>query len=762
VRRFSIVLPVYNVRAYLRECLDSIVTQDFDDFEVIAVDDASPDHSGAILDEYAERDGRVRVLHLPENVGLGLAREAGMREASGEYVLFVDSDDYLAPGALRAVSARIDETDRPDIVVFDYARRYWYRNVVRNKLSRLFAAPGPDVFRIDDRPALLDLLPVVWNKAYRRDFVEAAELRFYPGYYEDTAWTYPAMLVAERITLLDRVCVNYRMRRAAGNILKSRSRKHFDIFDQWDHVWAYLDRRPELARWREVLMRRELEHLTTIIDRPRRLPANARREFFERAHRQHTDHQPTGKVSRPSGGKGLKMALVIRGSYPVFRFVQLALALVGRLRRAAGSTYRFGRLNAGRAWRLFLRFGYYRFQLLLPMNRNLAVYSAYWNRSVSCNPYAIYLKARELAPHVRGVWVLRTPETTYIPEGVEYVRPDTPAYFRALARARWLVNNVNFPDFTRKRRGSIHLQTQHGTPLKTMGLGLLEFPVGAADLDFPALLRRIDRWDFNISMNAFSTEVWERSYPAAFETLEVGYPRNDRLVRATAEEKAAIRERLGLAPTARVVLYAPTFRDYRRTFVPELDLDALLDAIGDDGVLLMRVHYFNDTERLDALGGREPSARMLDVSSYHSIEDLCIASDALITDYSSTMFDYANLDRPIALYAYDWDTYRRTRGVNFDVVAEPPGYVALTEEELLRGFRSGEVWGDAAAKARAQFRERFCHFDDGNASERVVRRVFLGEALPASMELDSTSVAAAPSDDGSSESEPPDNARREV
>ena len=344
--RFSIVLPVYNVRAYLRDCLDSILSQDFEDFEVIAVDDATPDHSGAILEEYARRDQRVRVLHLPSNVGLGLAREAGMREASGDYLLFVDSDDYMEPGALRAISKRIDETKRPDVVLFDYARRYWWRSTVRNRLARHLTAAGSKTFSIADRPELLDLLPVVWNKAYRRDFVSAAELRFYPGYYEDTAWTYPAMLAAQRIAVLDQVCINYRMRREAGNILKSRSRKHFDIFEQWDHVWAYLDKRPELGPWRDLLMRRELEHLTTILDRPRRLPVHSRREFFARAHRQHADHQPTGRLQRPGGGKGWKMALIMRGNYPLFRLIQLLLSGYWRARRTAGSTKRFARAYA--------------------------------------------------------------------------------------------------------------------------------------------------------------------------------------------------------------------------------------------------------------------------------------------------------------------------------------------------------------------------------------------------------------------------------
>jgi CDP-glycerol glycerophosphotransferase len=168
-------------------------------------------------------------------------------------------------------------------------------------------------------------------------------------------------------------------------------------------------------------------------------------------------------------------------------------------------------------------------------------------------------------------------------------------------------------------------------------------------------------------------------------------------------------------------------------------------------VLLMRAHYFNDDAESDPLGGASADTRILDVSDHPSTEELCIASDALLTDYSSIMFDYGLLDRPMAVYAYDWDTYVRTRGVNFDLTREPPGVVARTEDELLDAFRTGEVWGDEAAKARAQFRAKFCEFDDGNAAERVVRRVFLGEKLPARMESASTGITEGSDDPDSTE-----------
>jgi len=171
VPRFSIIVPVFKVQGFLRECLDSVLEQSYGDLEVIAVDDCSPDGCGAILDEYAARDPRVRVLHLPENVGLGRARNAGMPLAGGDYLLFLDSDDTLTPGALRAVADRLEETADPDVLVFDYARTYWWGGTRRNVLARVLAEAGEGTFSAAEHPEILDLLMVVWNKVYRRSFV---------------------------------------------------------------------------------------------------------------------------------------------------------------------------------------------------------------------------------------------------------------------------------------------------------------------------------------------------------------------------------------------------------------------------------------------------------------------------------------------------------------------------------------------------------------------------------------------------------------
>ena len=365
---------------------------------------------------------------------------------------------------------------------------------------------------------------------------------------------------------------------------------------------------------------------------------------------------------------------------------------------------------------------YYAAQLAQPVEPDLAAFAAYWYRAYACNPKAIYEKLRELAPGARGVWIVSREHAHEMPPGVEYVVAGTKDYYRLLARARYLVNNVNFPNDVVKREGTVHVQTHHGTPLKKMGLDLREayFAGKQGRMDFEKLLRRCERWDYSITANTFSTEMWKTAYPVDCETLEVGYPRNDALVNATPDDVSSLRASLGIEPSRKAILYAPTHREYAHGWSPTADIGRLARELGPGFVILKRVHYF-----YHGVAGDEED--VLDVSSHPSIEELCLASDALVTDYSALMFDYAVLDRPIVIHAPDWEEYARLRGTYFDLLAAPPGVVTRTDDELVDAFRSGAYEGPDAAHLRAAFRQRFCSLDDGRAAERVVRAVWLGE-----------------------------------
>ncbi|MFJ9755409.1 CDP-glycerol glycerophosphotransferase family protein [Streptomyces sp. NPDC101149] len=710
--RFSIIVPVFKVQGFLRECLDSVLGQSYADFEVVAVDDRSPDGCGAILDEYAERDPRMRVLHLPENVGLGRARNAGMPHATGDYLLFLDSDDILTPGALRAIADRLEETRDPDVLVFDYARSYWWGGTRRNALARVLA-DAAGTFTAAERPEILDLLMVVWNKTYRRDYVTDHGFSFPPGYYEDTPWTFPALLSAGRIAALDRICLLYRQRRQ-GNILSTTSRKHFDIHDQYERVFAYVDAHPELNRWRPCLHRKMGEHCLDVLAKPDRLPASAKAEFFARTaelFRRHRTREPVPAALR-----------VLEGGYTRYRARQRASAAGRALGLRAGQARRAAAGRVGRGWSWAHQHR--------PLDPNLAVYSAFSHQGLLGDPAAIHRAARDLAPHIRGVWVVHPEEVERLPPDIEYVLPGSPAYRQVTARATYFVNNVNWPGSLAKRPGSVHVHTHQGTPLKYMGTDLRGKPGARHGLDVPGMLRRADRWDYSLVANRHSELVWDRVYPCHFTSLRTGSPRNDVLVNAKPDDGAAFRLRHGIPEDHTVVLYAPTRRDHvRGGHVEPFDPARFAEDLGEGHTLVVRLHPSLADGPARGMGLAELHRRgvLVDATDEPHVEEVMLASDALVTDYSALMFDYANLDRPIVVHAADWGAYRASRGTYVDITANAPGQVSRSYRELAWLFTSG-CWQDAdAAALRAGFRARYCEFDDGQAARRVVRTLMLGE-----------------------------------
>jgi CDP-glycerol glycerophosphotransferase len=211
------------------------------------------------------------------------------------------------------------------------------------------------------------------------------------------------------------------------------------------------------------------------------------------------------------------------------------------------------------------------------------------------------------------------------------------------------------------------------------------------------------------------------------EILETGYPRND-ILNSTERDaiRARVRAALGIKDGQRAVLYAPTWRDnlYHEqgpgAFELALDVDEMARRLGDDHVLLLRLHFLVAGH---AAGARSDAVR--DVSDFEDIRELYLAADALITDYSSVMFDFAITGKPLLFYTYDLVHYRdELRGFYFDFEAEAPGPLCTDMDELMEALADARGTRRSYADRYAAFRERYCYLDDGHAAERAVDRVF--------------------------------------
>ncbi|GHI07287.1 glycosyl transferase family A [Streptomyces cellostaticus] len=708
--RFSIIVPSHGVAGRLSQALDSVLGQSFGDLELIPVCDAPDAPAAAVAAAYAERDSRVASVNSPPSAGLSGARNAGMRAATGAYVLFLDGDDLLLPGALAALDARLTETAGVDVLYAEHERTPWWEGEPTNPAAPLLAKAPKGAFAPDRFPELTGVQLPAWSAVYRRAFLTEHRLVFPDSHFTDLGWGGLTTLAARRIAVLRRVVVRHRLRRQGSRLNLPGPHQHA-LLDQVELVLTLAAECGLPAERTRALFEQLFTYVLKTASRPERLPSG-HRAFFRRAGRLYRAHRPAGHRA-PGGSLGVQHRLLATGAYTAFR------ALRGANQAAAKASES---LPHPHMLRTRLR---YACDLRRPLDPGLAVFCAYWGRGYACNPAAIHAKARELAPHIRPVFLVEADQAHAMPEDVDFAVIGSRRAWEVLARAKYLVNNANFAEGIVKRRGSVHLQTQHGTPLKTMGVDQSTYPVVAAQSgSYTKLLGRVDRWDFNLSANRHSTQMWERAFPGSYEHLEYGYPRNDVYYTATAEDVARVRHELGVPEGTTAVLYAPTHRDHHTGFEAGLDLEAFCAAAGEDVVVLLRAHYFYDRGRLQGPGRM---SRIIDVTAHRSAEDVCLAADALVTDYSSIMFDYANLDRPIVVYADDWEVYQETRGVYFDLVTEPPGPVVRTPEELARVFRDGSYTGPEAKALRTAFRGRFCQFDDGRAAERVVRRVLLGE-----------------------------------
>src|SRR5699024_6326722 len=296
-------------------------------------------------------------------------------------------------------------------------------------------------------------------------------------------------------------------------------------------------------------------------------------------------------------------------------------------------------------------------------------------------------------------------------------------------RAGYWISNSRLPLWIPKPPRTTYVQTWHGTPLKKLGIDIQEVRMPGTETNqykrnFTA---EANKWDYLLSPNAYSTEIFKQAFQYDNKVIESGYPRNDYLINHNYENEInKIKSRLKIPFDKRVILYAPTWRDNqfygrgRYKFDIQMDLERMREELSDSYVILLRMHYLiAENINLSKFKGFA-----YDVSYQEDIRELYLISDVLITDYSSVFFDFANLKRPIIFYVYDIDEYReKIRGFYFDFENKAPGPLVKTTEGIIRQIYLLTLDNKLSANYD-EFYERFCYLEDGNSSKRVADIIF--------------------------------------
>ena len=705
----SVIMPVYNTDEFLEQSIQSVLDQSYQDLELILINDNSNDDSQKIIDNFVNQDKRIIPHYFVDRKGVGKVRNFGIEQATGNYLYFLDSDDYLAENTLELLIRNIKKYK-----MISGEHKKAHVSEVTDNTSQDPVNLNVKVFRenkynlIKNNSALNHLFQTKYIKKNGFCFSENVER------YSDLAFIIPAFLNAEEVPFI-KDCLYYKRRR--NDPISNPALMQTNMGDSInDFSLLYRDLKDKYA---DEALQTFLDHQFINLYQKRiiryfRMNKNVDDVFYNLV-----------DAAKQVDSKSLKnTTFLIRKEIKTLKRDNIHLFKKVNLRH-----HRLRKLKTAFRGRRSLYIQIYRTIFLnMPIKEDTIVFESFLGKSYSDSPKYIYEYMISNQMPYKYIWIFNNKKN--IPGNAVQVKRFSLRYFYYLARAKYWVSNSRLPKTLDKRKENIYLQTWHGTPLKTLVFDMKD--VYSADPTYKSTFyRQSRRWDYLSSPNSYSSEVFRRAFKYENEMLEFGYPRNDILYQKNNEaDILELKEKMNLPIDKKVILYAPTWRDdefYARgkyKFSLQLKLDQLQKHLGDEYIVVLRMHYFI-ASKLDI---SEYKGFVYDYSKYDDIAELYLVSDILITDYSSVFFDYANLKRPILFFTYDLEKYRdKLRGFYIDIEREVPGPLLMKTEEVINSIKNIEEVQQKYQPIYEEFYEKFCNWDDGRASKKTVEAVFLNK-----------------------------------
>lgn len=665
-----------------------------------------------LIDEYDEKIADVYPF------GVSYCRNIGLEKATGEYVYFIDCDDYLLDDALVRLVRLAEE--KQAVLVTGNKVSTWFKpaNYDPEKAKPDSCIEGVQRLsgkvmeeRFYERYSVQHLL-------IRRDFLKKqgivcdTDTRF----YSDIRFCVEVLQQAKGNMWIDGDSV-YAWRHRNDQVhlpalcQKKRGPRGPELLDTYNKVLALL--KDDDKELRYIMDRFVVDYFY------KRYPDRVRRDLapaFSRIMQDMPEWKRIMKDYRRSERLALRIARrgKFRMSLPFFKLFRMLKKKKGLL----GSRIQWYRQLEKHIFKK------------MPLRRDWVFIESFFGKSYSDSPKYLYEYLQKTrGDKYRYIWVLNQKSPALAKSGRHTrVKMNSLRYVYYASRCGYRIFNVRQPAWNKKRPGVVFLETWHGTPLKKLAFDMDD--ITSASQNHKTLFYKHGReWNYLISANRFSTDVFERAFVFDRDKiLEYGYPRNDILYADNKDEIAAeVKKELGIPEGKRVILYAPTWRDnqfYDRgkyKFTLALDLGRLQKEFGKDSVVLLRTHYYI----ADILDLTEYEGFVYNGSQYEDVSRLYLASDICITDYSSVFFDFANLKRPILFYAYDFDEYAdEIRGMYMDMEKELPGPILRTNDAVVEALHNMDAITRTYQARYEEFYQRFCSVDDGHASERVIEKVF--------------------------------------
>ena len=716
----SIIIPFDTVKRYLKDCLDSLREQNIDDCEIILVLNGAGENVDDLLKEYD--DLNIIIKSFDSSINVSKARNEGLKIAEGQYVYFIDSDDYIYRDGLSKLIDVAQKTNADFIngerINTGFIKERFAEEIdqlaEKKKYPLLKGKLSDDEFSfqllVGDKTDDFEILSAL-HCLIKRDKIDDLLFDESIVYQSDYEFIIAVLNGMESFVGVENAIYAKRIRDDPINLKSLNQQMGGDKF----LIYA--------EKFKKAIENIDIEVL--------------RDEFASKLFKYYYSNFADNFYANPDKKWrneyfDILVDLMANMDFKNLSFYQkrefkaLKSHDKNKLRKLLKLRINFSKLlEMDNMWRIKAAI-YYKIFNKKEINQKQIIFCSFRGDYYSDSPKYLYEYLYENYPdEFDYVWVLND-KNVKVPGNPKKVKRFSLDFYKEVARSKYWVINGRQSVVLAKRKDQIIVSTWHGTPLKKLGLD-----IGNVYTRDPFLKHSyIDvskEWDYLISPNRYTTDILKSSFGYEREIFESGYPRNDILYNADENKVNEIKSKLNVPNDKKIILYAPTWRDDEFVdigsvkFKLQLELDKLKEALSDEYIVLVRTHYFI-SNNLD-LSGVEDFA--FDVSRYDDIAELYLVADILITDYSSVFFDYANLKRPILYYTYDLEKYENVlRGFYLDIHEEVPGPLLKTTEEVIDSIKNIESLKEEYKDKYDAFYERFCSIEDGNASKRIVEKVW--------------------------------------
>lgn len=721
-RKVSIIVPIYGVEEWLERCLDSLVNQTLQDIEIIAVNDGSPDNSQEIIDRFVKEYPDKVFGYVKENGGLSDARNYGLQYATGDYIAFVDSDDYVDVTMYEKLYNKAIEEDS-EMVICGYFKVNDADHSMKS--AQIGSMEFYNASAEENKILIEQNAPYAWNKLVKRELLERTKILFPKGYiFEDICTMYPLLASAKKISKVDEELYYYIVERkdsitATFNksktlIIKSlrlldERFKELGLFDTFRDQLVVINLRHIFFRFKEFDKYKDRKHQIKLVNES----FDLLKEFF-----------PDWRTDSGSyiyftlaKDRNIKRWFYKRRLYWIFVSL-MPLKWINKYRE-----WDYRKRHPARD----LKRKYVQLVEKEKVVEDRVLIESFHGKNISDSPY--YIMKELLKRNKYDIYVTSTKSAWKKNEefvkknklNVTMVELGTDKYYKILATAKYLINNVSFPLCYFTRDEQIYVNTWHGTPLKTLGKNMKKGIESMFNIQHNFL-----QSSYLLFPNEFTKDCMMEDYNLdklfTKKTIVAGYPRN--AIFKDKQAAADVKEELGLQDKT-VYVYMPTWRGInsygkmQTTDVEEI-LQRFDESLDENHLLYVNLHP-NVGDQLDYSRFKYIDAFPADIPNYEFIN----SADVLITDYSSIFFDYSITGKPIVLFMYDYDEYLEDRGLYTDI-QELPFKKIYNIDDMCQAIKNDELVTYRYDDAKEYF-EKYTKYDSIDVTEKIVDYVFDGK-----------------------------------